>query len=378
MYKELPTFKLFVLDDEISFEMPKTAGYRDWGVMGNSLDNKIVGNDTNNRIDGGLGADTMAGGRGDDIYIVDDENDVVEEAAGDGNDIIMSHLTSGFDMRKTPNVEGLQTGGIIATGNDLNNNILIAHKNGKAFGGKGHDVLNAGDGNNLLYGEDGNDTMNGGLGVDTMEGGIGDDSYYVDNANDAVIEQAGEGVDTINTYITYTLQDNFENLILRDPAVSTWKKDINGTGNSLDNKITGNSGKNTLVGESGHDTLSGGKGHDVLIGGEGKDAFLFTDFGAAHADRIVDFNVDEDRILLDSNVFKMIDCGCSAKPTALKEQFFAFGSAKDSDDFIILGEDGGLRYDADGSGAECAAQLIGMFRPGPYLKAISSFDIFVV
>ncbi|WP_423790818.1 hypothetical protein [Microvirga solisilvae] len=278
-------------------------------------------------------------------------------------------------MRKTAFVEGLQTGGKLAIGNSLNNNILIAHKAGVAYGGDGHDVLNAGDGNNKLYGEVGNDTMNGGLGADTMEGGVGHDMYYVDSIYDQVHENADEGTDTVNASITYMLRANFENLTLSD---STSKKDIDGIGNDLANKITGNSGNNVLTGNDGHDTLSGGKGHDTLIGGEGKDAFSFSEFGAAHADRIVDFNAAEDRILLNGDIFKMIDCGCSTKPSALKANFFAFGSAKDSDDFIILGEDGGLRYDADGSGTECSAQLIATFKPGQELAAISNLNIFVV
>ncbi|MCG7394741.1 hypothetical protein MHY87_17710 [Microvirga sp. ACRRW] len=208
-----------------------------------------------------------------------------------------------------------------------------------------------------------------------MEGGVGHDTYYIDSIYDQVYENADEGTDTVNASVTHILRAYFENLTLSD---STSKKDIDGIGNDLDNKITGNSGNNVLTGNDGHDTLSGGKGHDTLIGGEGKDAFSFSDFGVAHADRIVDFNAEEDRILLDSKAFKMIDCGCSTKPSALKADFFAFGSAKDSNDYIILGEDGGLRYDADGSGTECSAQLIGMFRPGAELAAISNLNIFVV
>lgn len=375
---EIESTKQAILLEGNLLELSKAPKYKNWALIGNGSSNTLIGNDTNNVIDGRGGDDVMIGGRGDDIYHVRDAGDLVEEYAGGGNDIIMSHLEEGFDMRTTAFVEGLQTGGKLAIGNSLNNNILIANKAGVAYGGEGHDVLNAGDGMNALYGEDGNDTMNGGLGADTMEGGIGSDTYFVDSVYDEIAERADEGIDTVNAYIHHVLRSNFENLVLRDSDTSSWKNDINGTGNDLDNKITGNSGKNALAGEGGDDILNGGKGHDVLIGGEGKDAFLFTDLGITHVDRVVDFNAAEDRVLLDNSVFKMIDCGCSTKPASLKEDFFAFGSAKDSNDYIIMGADGGLRYDADGSGTECSSELIAVFRPGLHWAEISNLNIFVV
>ena len=52
--------------------------------------------------------------------------------------------------------------------------------------------------------------------VNGMAGGKGDDSYYVDNADDKVIEQAGEGVDTVYAKVSTTLSANVENLVLLD------------------------------------------------------------------------------------------------------------------------------------------------------------------
>ena len=80
-------------------------------------------------------------------------------------------------------------------------------------GGGGNDTLNGGDGSDKLDGGAGNDAMNGGAGNDTMSGGAGNDTYIVDNSGDLVIENAGEGTDTVQTSLNaYTLTANVESL----------------------------------------------------------------------------------------------------------------------------------------------------------------------
>src|SRR2546426_10130803 len=70
------------------------------------------------------------------------------------------------------------------------------------------------------------------------------------DSGDAVEENAGEGTDTVQSSITYTLGSNVENLTLIGTAAT------NGTGNSLDNVLDGsqNSAANTLTGGAGNDT----------------------------------------------------------------------------------------------------------------------------
>jgi Ca2+-binding RTX toxin-like protein len=58
--------------------------------------------------------------------------------------------------------------------------------------------------------------------------------------------------------VTYTLGSNIENLTLSGTAA------INGTGNSLDNRITGNNAANVIDGGAGNDTMDGGAGIDTL------------------------------------------------------------------------------------------------------------------
>lgn len=107
--------------------------------------------------------------------------------------------------------------------------------------------------------------LNGGLGADTMAGGANNDTYYVDNAGDVVIEAAGQGTDTVISSITWTLATNFENLTL------SGADDVDGTGNSVNNRLIGNDGANTLSGLAGADNIFGAGGADHLLGGEGND-----------------------------------------------------------------------------------------------------------
>ncbi|WP_237741790.1 calcium-binding protein [Herbaspirillum rubrisubalbicans] len=71
---------------------------------------------------------------------------------------------------------------------------------------------------NRLTGNEQNNILDGMGGADTMIGGKGDDSYYVDNAGDKIVEQAGEGVDTLYATASTTLAANVENLVLLDAS----------------------------------------------------------------------------------------------------------------------------------------------------------------
>ena len=222
---------------------------------GNALDNVLTGNGAANTLDGGLGADVMAGGFGNDTYILDNTGDSVTEFSGQGVDTVVSP----FDYTLGAHVDNLTLTGaaLNGTGNMLDN--VIA--------GTAND--------NILTGLAGNDTLDGGAGIDTMLGGTGNDTYVVDNLLDTTTEQAGEGVDTVRSNLTWTLANNLDSLTLTGTAA------IDGIGNELDNAITGNGAANTLTGLAGHDTLDGGAGADTMLGGTGNDTYVVDNVGDA-------------------------------------------------------------------------------------------------
>jgi trimeric autotransporter adhesin len=198
---------------------------------GNSAANTLRGNSGANVLDGGAGNDILIGGAGNDVYKIDSASDVVTENAGEGRDRIESTVTLSLGA----NLEDLTllgTAAINGTGNSDNNTLM------------GNSAANR---------------LDGGAGADTMKGGAGNDTYVVDNIGDLVTELAGEGTDTVEASINWTLSAEVENLTLTGTGA------IGGTGNSLNNALLGNAGDNRLDGGAGADTMTGGAGNDTYV-----------------------------------------------------------------------------------------------------------------
>ncbi|HJT21169.1 MAG TPA: putative Ig domain-containing protein [Nitrospira sp.] len=158
-------------------------------------------------------------------------------------------------------------------------------------GGIGNDQLLGLAGNDTLVGGAGNDLVDGGPGVDNMQGGAGNDTYIVENTGDVVTENPSEGIDMVQSSITYTLGANVESLTL------TGTMAINGTGNSLDNVLIGNSSNNSLTGGPGNDRLDGGLGNDTMAGGTGNDTYVVNQAGD-----VVSENANEGTDAVESSV----------------------------------------------------------------------------
>ncbi|MDT4289436.1 carbohydrate-binding domain-containing protein [Methylomonas sp. MO1] len=195
--------------------------------------------DGNDRLDGGIGADSMIGGFGNDVYVVDNVADTINETIDAGIDMVQSSID--YDLKNAVNVENLM---LLGT---------------EAFDGIGNSL------NNTLFGNMVDNWLDGGIGRDRMVGGKGDDYYIVDNIGDIVVENSGEGTDTVLSEVSYNLSANVENLSLTGTAA------INATGNTLNNVLEGNTGNNTLNGDAGDDILKGQAGNDSVNGGAGND-----------------------------------------------------------------------------------------------------------
>ncbi|NET51864.1 MAG: calcium-binding protein, partial [Merismopedia sp. SIO2A8] len=243
-------------------------------LLGNGGNDTITGGAGNDTINGGTGIDTMSGGIGNDFYVVDDRDDSVTEARGEGIDTVQSSVTRTL----SENVENLILTGIDnldGTGNALNNRIT---------------------------GNAGNNTLDGNEGNDVLIGGQGDDTYIVDSNNDIVSEaeldennaiveggDAGGGNDTVRASVDYILADDLEVLILEGSAIS-------GTGNRGTNTIAGNNESNMLDGGDGQDTMIGGQGDDTYYVRQASDK-VFESFdedgisitGGGDADTVISF-----------------------------------------------------------------------------------------
>jgi serralysin len=306
-------------------------------LFGNAGNDVLFGNAGNDLLDGGAGNDQLSGGTGNDTYVVGEAGDVVTEAANEGTDTVRSSIsyTLGANVENLVLVGGqaaavgimaaqaAAAAALVGTGNGLDNVITAVGSgdfvlNGGAgndtlTGGDGNDTLNGGDGDDVLIGGAGDDSFVGGAGADTFKGGAGSDSYVIDDADDLIIELAGDqGTDTVTVNVEgYTAAAGVENLALG-------KSVANVNGNDAANTITGNALANSINGGGGNDILAGGDGVDRLTGGTGADVFkaemnsteVATKRGTMSLDMILDFSrADGDKIDLGGIDFNGAEAG---------------------------------------------------------------------
>jgi serralysin len=304
----------------------------------NVVETGTAGNDT---LTGGAGGDRLSGGLGNDLYAVNNAADVVMELASQGADHVKASITAYTLAANAENLTFVGTGGFAGTGNTLNNVItggtgndtlrsgggndtiygsagndtvygeggidLVYAGDGtdKIFGGASNDRLSGdagddwllGEGNrDYLYGWTGNDLLDGGADNDTMVGCAGNDTYIVNSIGDLVTEKLNEGIDTVQSSVTYTLGSYVETLVLTGTAA------IKGTGNGGDNVIIGNSAANVLNGGSGNDRLEGAAGNDTLTGGQGADTYVVSLGGGSDLISNADTDLAADKLLFGAGI----------------------------------------------------------------------------
>ena len=119
---------------------------------------------------------------------------------------------------------------------------------------------------NFIFGGQGDDYAYGGSGQDTIYGASGNDRLHGYGGNDWLM--GDEGSDILN----------------------------------------GGLGNDHLFGGAGNDFLEGDSGNDTLSGGTGSDTFYYFSLNEGH-DVITDFNVKQDKILLDGFGFANVKAG---------------------------------------------------------------------
>ncbi|MFO0730960.1 MAG: calcium-binding protein [Nitrospiraceae bacterium] len=265
------------------------------GLGGNDQIRASLGNDT---LQGGMGNDFLEGFSGNDVYVfgLGDGQDFIDEQ-GDASDVDTLQLVEGItqaDVRlhATPDfgsdailtinstTDQVTLGGFFSfdslrvdriqfsDGTIWDYSAMLAHTEGVTlvgtedadflYGNVTSDTLSGLGGDDSLTGGAGNDMLDGGIGVDSMAGGAGNDVYVVDDTGDMITELTGQGIDTVQSGITYTLGTNLEYLTLIGTAA------INGTGNAGNNILTGNIAANVLTGGAGNDTYVVGAGDTVV------------------------------------------------------------------------------------------------------------------
>lgn len=274
-------------------------------LIGGSAADILSGGDGTDVIQGGGGADRLTGGSGADVFAYVIANDSTNEARDsildfqsgvdrlDLTALSPTQITFTRDGDATI-VSGISSSGsfsISVLGSIAMEDLILT----RVSPTDGADTLRADDaggdlrglgGDDLLAGGAGRDRIDGGSGADTMIGGPGDDIYFVDNANDRILEASNDGYDVVYSAIDFSLEAGIEDAFL------TGNNSIGMLGNGLNNRIEGNSASNLLRGGAGDDVLTGGLGGDVLDGGTGSDRFIYTsidDSPSGNPDHLIAF-----------------------------------------------------------------------------------------
>lgn len=164
-------------------------------LNGGTGDDFLNGGSGNDVLNGGAGTDVMNGEDGSDTYVVDNEQDVVQEFFDTEGEV--DQIQASVTYTLGTGIENLVLTGsatINGTGNQENNVMTSNSANNVLSGLDGDDKLNGGSGDDLLNGDNGNDLLTGGAGADALIGGFGADTFKYNSVNDS---PSGVGRDVI-------------------------------------------------------------------------------------------------------------------------------------------------------------------------------------
>jgi Ca2+-binding RTX toxin-like protein len=345
------------------------------GDIYNSIEN-LSGSGFNDRLSGNSAANVLTGQGGDDTL-----------RGGNGDDVLLGDFSYQGDAPPRPGIgTGYATLGADATNNsaatafDISNNFSLA-ADPDIFDSTTslHTTVNAtGNGQSGYY----RISLAAGTVITVDIDGIADPDVHDSivrllDADGNVVAQNDDGGDDPGSI---SGRDSSAVFVVKETGVyyiqeGSWTPDAPGdgwtpvvpAGSTYEVNVSvdfppapaqpGDAGADMLQGGRGNDLLDGGLAADTLMGGTGEDSFRFsTALGNGNIDRIVDFNVAHDVVLLDNLIFAAIGGNGALALGAFYKS--AAGIANAADDRIIYDTDSGaLSYDADGSGAGDAVQF---------------------
>ncbi|MCK0168314.1 calcium-binding protein [Jannaschia sp. S6380] len=311
-------------------------------LLGGDGDDSLFAGAGADRLAGGAGVDRLVGGEGDDRLDGGSEDDHLSGEQGDdwigagrGDDTLFAG--GGMDTLAGGRGADLLVGG--GGSDELSGNNSADHLSGgggsdRLFGGRGADTLWGGDGGDVAEGGRGDDRILGEAGADRAAGGNGGDHLSGGGGGDHL--SGGAGRDTIaGDYGADTLlgEDDADELL---GGAGQDRLD----GGSGDDGLSGGGGRDTLIGGHGGDRLDGGRGNDVLRGGDGADVFVFR--ASAGRDRVEDFRLGADRILLDRALVGDAETGAQIVARYARETAEGVLLDLPGDDAILLHDMTGL------------------------------------
>jgi Ca2+-binding RTX toxin-like protein len=243
----------------------------------------------NNVIDAGDGANTITVTDGDNIIITGNGADNITTAGLQGT-INIINAGDGANTITTGAGDDHITGGINA------DTITSGAGNDKVFAGRGANTITTGDGD---------DEIHTGVDVDTVAAGLGNDRIHVYGGTDTIA--AGAGNDTLIVHFEgalgavsiNSLSGNFDigysgNVSGFGAATFLGVENFHISSGGADDIITTGDGADIIYAGGGDDEMTGGKGSDIFV-------FKMTDVegslkNISGADRITDFNADEDKL----------------------------------------------------------------------------------
>ena len=220
----------------------------DWET-GTGRADRLIGNGEADLIRGGGGGDRLFGHGGDDRLFGQSGRDLLKGGVGD------DELDGGSGSDRLYG----EAGDDLLKGGGQNDRLYGQAGNDRLYGHRGNDDLVSGDGNDRLWGHQGNDRLKAGAGNDLAYGGSGSDRLYGDEGDDVLRGQDGH------------------------------------------DELYGGDGNDRLIGHRGSDRINSGAGDDEMTGNSGADRFIFN--RGHDNDRITDFQVNQDRILLDDDLW---------------------------------------------------------------------------